>query len=332
MKRKTKIVFIWPKGDYYKLSMDEIIDYPNVEYVNYIENVKNIKYFNAVFSSKINSKLKKNYFAEMYCKKFYSAPYEKQKNYIFIIHSMFYYRCAIKSKFLDYLRSHYLGCKIILYYMDTVDSYYKFFYKGEKIPHIDVFDRVFSYNKSDCEKYGFIYQESLYSVGFIEKFKTQKYNTDVFFIGANKGRLNRIYKMYDKLQEFGLKCTFYVTEVKDSEKRNDSDIIYNVYLDYLQILEIAGTSRAILELTQTNSYGFTFRDYEAIGLQKAIITDNKCMLNSKYSKCDRVISCDNLDERWIDKLKKNYFKDQYYYQQEASPILFLEKIKKYYDL
>lgn len=43
-------------------------------------------------------------------------------------------------------------------------------------------------------------------------------NSDVFFVGANKGRLRLLLSIYDKLSNAGLKCDFFICGVEKKIK------------------------------------------------------------------------------------------------------------------
>ena len=70
-------------------------------------------------------------------------------------------------------------------------------------------DNVFTFQKSDSVRFGFNYTNTIYSkidLTYIEKSN----NSDIYFIGADKNRIETIYEIYKKLSQKGLICDFTV--------------------------------------------------------------------------------------------------------------------------
>lgn len=204
----------------------------------------------------------------------------------------------IRTGTLDYLKEKYKNSKFVYYFFDKVSLRLakdeKFFLKYSK--YIDLF---VSYNPIDCEKYEMlhcpdrIFKSNLCNINY--------YEYDVFFIGKNKNRLDKIHYVFNYLTKMGLKCLFYVVDVDSSEKKY-ANIIYNQRLSYKEVIDFTKKSRCILDLTQEGSNGLSLRICEAISFNKMIITDNLSVKDSVYYNSEKVIFFDNL-EKEIDKLR-----------------------------
>ena len=74
--------------------------------------------------------------------------------------------------------------------------------------------------------------------------------SDVFFIGANKGRYKHLLLIYDKLSNAGLKCDFFICDVAKKEQIKKDGIVYNKRITYDEVLKHIKASKCVLEVLQ----------------------------------------------------------------------------------
>lgn len=219
--------------------------------------------------------------------------------------------------FTEYLRKKYLGAKCVLFLQDL--------YKFRKID-INRFDLCLSFDKADCEKYGFIYHPLVFSdVRFQDEVGIE---SDVFFLGKAKNRLSDIVKVYERLQVSGLKCSFFLVGVNKEDQVYQDSIHYIDGMDYMTNLQMIRKSRCILEIMQESGTGFTQRGCEAVCLGKKLLSNNPYLnkepfFNPEYISLFRTV--DDIDEDFVNKISDDIIVD-YHYKEKMSPIELLQFI------
>lgn len=158
-----------------------------------------------------------------------------------------------------------------------------------KLPHFVLkkyFDLVLSDDMNDCKNYGFTYWEDNYSKTDFSENDIVK--SDVFFVGANKGRLPVLHKIYKRLSDSGLLCDFTITEVDDDDDRIFPGIHYNVSMPYREVQRRVCGCDTILEVVQSNQVGLTLRTQEALSYGKKLLTNNNFLLKKPYYTPDNI--------------------------------------------
>lgn len=191
----------------------------------------------------------------------------------------------------------------------------------KRIPY---FSRVFSFDKQDSEKYGFVYHPTNYSMVEIIDAKAVKY--DAFYVGVSKGRANTIVEIYETLLNGGVKADFYIAGINKKEKRVKG-IHYNEWLSYQQVLQHIQECNCIVEVMDMNQRGVTLRTMEAICYNKKLLTNNPLMKESRYYKTGNIQVFSSLDEIDTEFVREKCSTD-YGYGGEFSPIHLLEHINR----
>jgi hypothetical protein len=104
----------------------------------------------------------------------------------------------------------------------------------------------------------------------------------VFFVGRGKDRLDTIHEIYKNLTERNYKCDFYVNNVDKERQLQGTDIHYNCWLNYKQVLQHVADTKCVLEILQGEQHGFTMRTCEAITYKKRLITNNKSLKEQPF--------------------------------------------------
>ena len=158
-----------------------------------------------------------------------------------------------------------------------------------------IFDFVLSYNDLDVQKYDLI-KEPLKPLTFYEIEDDEKIDaSDVFFVGREKGRLDDILHVYKIAKQMNLKCDFTILDVPEDKRLYSEDIEYDKRLSYIQMLKRAKRSKAILNIMQSGSDGITLRDYEAIGMNKILITNSTAVKSLPAFNDEMVVNFKNLE-------------------------------------
>ena len=202
------------------------------------------------------------------------------------------------KNFIRYLRDNY-NCKIALMYGNTVKSEGRFFDGNMICPLADL---VCSYNTEDTDKYNIKVHPTLLFDLNIPMLPLKDRETDVFFIGQEKGRGDEINRIYKTLTSSGLKCEFYI--VGETEVPRLEGIHYSNWIPYSFVANRIKQTRCILNLLWEGSKGVTLRDIEAY--------NNGCFVlknyvdNAVYDLLDReqVLLTDSIDGNLIEKIKQ----------------------------
>ncbi|MFW6015262.1 MAG: hypothetical protein ACOCRK_02345 [bacterium] len=322
-------VIFWSESDFYKVSISDVIGLENVKvYYSYFDNIKlplrviyriqNSKKLNGI----INIPLK-----HLWNDVYFKNDFQENNDLCFIFTIKYYY--LKKCGYFKYLRRRYENCKIIIYFRDTIESYSRT-YDYFDMKHIkDTFDLILTYNKLDAEEYDIIYYPYVSSQISIKEDKSIS-KSDVFFIGAAKDRLEQILNAYEYLTYHGLKCSFYIIGVKETNKKQYRGVVYNKRLPYNTVLKHVNKTKCLLEITQSGAVGFTFRTTEALMYDKILITDTPVIKDTKFYDENFIIQFKDITEIDVKKIKKNMNCVSYNYNGEYSPKKLLVFIENYF--
>lgn len=185
------------------------------------------------------------------------------------------------------------------------------------------FSLIFSFDKGDCERYGFYHYTTYYSKLPLDA-NVQK-ESDAFFVGVSKGgRHKKLVKLFRRMQENGAKADFYIAHHKDNTDR-EKGIHYNEWLNYDDVLQKVLRTNCIVEIVGENQQGFTLRAIEAICYNKRLLTDNAVVKDSKYYDTGFILYTPNIEDADI-----SFITDatpvEYNYGYEYSPARFLDYI------
>lgn len=186
---------------------------------------------------------------------------------------------------------------------------------------LDYFDLIFSFDRKDAEKYGFIYYPTLYS---IQKIKNGIPEYDAFFVGVAKDRLNMLHEIYNIITAAGGRAEFFISGVKKKDCKY-SDIHYNEWLNYTQILEYIQKSKCLIEVMGGEQDGVTLRAMEAICYDKKLITNNRSVQNLSFYRTGFIQTFKEANDINTDFIINNDRVD-FHYNNEFSPIHLIDRI------
>lgn len=195
-------------------------------------------------------------------------------------------------------------------------------------PRFKLFDLIFSFDKSDAEKYDFIFWPLIYSTPQVAK--NNLASDSVLFVGNSKNRLDIIHSLYENLMNLGIPLNFYISKVPKKKQifSAHETVHYNEWVTYQTVLELSNSSQCIVEIVDPDQVGLTLRSAEAILLNKKLLTNNKSILMSKFYNKDYIQVFDdpsNIDISFFD----NSVQVDFEYDNSFSPIeLFNYAVKK----
>lgn len=183
--------------------------------------------------------------------------------------------CHLQTKFVNWLHDNNPGTRMIVWYWNTIEEI------GANVPPEKIPEGVekWSYSPYDCEIYGLKYNTTCYP--HVDEIDMSQYevDTDVYFLGKDKGRLAKILEVKNMLESQGLSTLFHICPTKRYQLKNNK--IYKPQIPYKEVLERIAKSRAIVDCCVTQNAGPTIRPMEALFYKRKLITDDK-----KIAECD----------------------------------------------
>ena len=199
--------------------------------------------------------------------------------------------------YAEYFKKHFPKSHIIVFFTDNATKY-----TWIDIDHMWWSDWTITFNPRDVleRKWGFFMDVN----SKIHKDITSCGNkeSDIFYCGAARNRLDKLHQCYTYFSEMGLKCDFYITDVPPEQQLKGSNIIYNTPLSYKEVQKKSALTRCILEITDKNADGFTYRIEEAIMYNTKIITDVPFIKHTTWYNPDGMFCFDEItdvDKEWI---------------------------------
>lgn len=314
---KYNYVIFGSANDYYKYAYADVHKLENVKYKDKRIDTENGFLLNLYrFHNSSKTNLIPLPFKGIWEKYAYKDTFDDDKPICFIF---FGGNEWCKKDYFAYLRKKYPYCKIVIYCQDIIDKS-----KNKNLKDsLSFCDLKLSYDKGDAQKYGMILYQDVYSKVEID---TEGVNEeyDVCLIIKAKDRLKKAIDLYDKLESFGLKCYFYLTDVEKEDRIERKNVYYGKKLPYTENLKIVMKSKVIAEILQSGSKGYTFRAGEAIVYGKKLLTDNKSVKEEPFYSPDKIFVFDNPED-----IKKEFFDGKsvdYNYTEQISPKKLLEFI------
>lgn len=201
----------------------------------------------------------------------------------------------IKNNLIRYLRKKYPSCCVIYMFSDKAELYQKI----DSDFSVDIlkleFDSVMSYNERDVEKYSLLKSPTrIHDFSDVENDGSIPC-TDIFFAGMAKDRFDDIIRVFEKAEAQNLKCDFTVIGVPEEKRVYKDRIEYEKRLPYEEMLKRVKRSKCILNIVQDGADGITLRDYEAVGMNKLLITNSKAIEKLPCYNESMVIKLGKLD-------------------------------------
>ena len=183
------------------------------------------------------------------------------------------------SGIVKYIRKHYPDSKIVVMFCDLIRNNV-----SKRIDIIrDQIDLFSSYDIQDAKKNGIEYLEETMYGRQLEVTKPVEFDSDLFFLGYSKGRLELLLKLCQYLQERGVKCDFRIVAVpKEQQVQMDGVTYLDKPMKYLDYIRDAQKTRCLLEMPQVNSVDITMRTVEAIAYKRKLLTNATHIVNSEY--------------------------------------------------
>ncbi len=211
--------------------------------------------------------------------------------------------------------------KYILFVIDPWDDDYSK-YAREYAKNIH-FDYIFTIDQGDAEKYNFIFNDTYYSI--LPDNSNNEIEYDLYSIAINRGRLKKLYGIYEYLNNYDVSSMYRITGVPTKDIKLEYKIIYNKFIEYPQIISELKRCNCILEVMKDNQVGATARYYEAVCYNKKLLTTNKNVVNLPFYNPKYIHIFEKPEDIDCDWVKERIPVD-YGYDGRFSPVHLIDKI------
>lgn len=162
-------------------------------------------------------------------------------------------------------------CRIIVWYWNPV----------KKTVPVAAFQAVpceiWSFDEQDCQEYGLTHNTQYYfdTIALPE----QESQYDALFVGADKGRLQRLLTLEKEIQAQGLTTYFHITPTKQSDL---NQYAYHKHISYEGLLEKIAQCQIIVDFVSDHQSGLTLRPLEALFFEKKLITNDPTIVTRDF--------------------------------------------------
>ena len=217
--------------------------------------------------------------------------------------------------FTDYVRKQDPRNRQIIIQQDLIKKKYDFdfFIVRNKV------DLVVTYDMNEAKEYNISYfREDTYSM-ILPLPEQIEYESDVFFLGDAKDRLQKILDVYEKLSESGLKCKFLIAGVPLEKQVEVDGIEYISGISYKENIEHVIKSKCVLEIIQGGSVDITTRALEAIAYRKKLLTDCQ-IIPKEYFNEGQLQVFDSVDSIDLGFFEKDYTQEEFEPKLDMNPL------------
>jgi len=179
---------------------------------------------------------------------------------------------------------------------------------------LKLFDKIFSFDIADVQEYGFEKLTNYIYLQYIPA-KLQRPEMDLFYITSyDNKRVSFIKQLARRLSELDLKFQIMIIGKKGWKHQlknilikipQNLSVLFSIKkIDHRKLPDYYKNSKALLDLTRKNQFGLSFRVFEALALEKKIITDNPNIKNYDFYNSNNILilneDCNNLEASFFE--------------------------------
>lgn len=145
--------------------------------------------------------------------------------------------------------------------------------------------KLYTIDNGDAERYKFVYTKQFYR-DYNNEFtalKNPDLQTDLFFVGQDKNRAEKLLELINNIKKYGLKYNFFILKDKHSKHLQGLKECYiQNEISYDEVLKYIANCKCLVEIVQKGQSGLTLRALEALFFRKKLITNNKNIINEEF--------------------------------------------------
>ncbi|WP_055448898.1 hypothetical protein [Lacinutrix mariniflava] len=189
----------------------------------------------------------------------------------------------LTNKFLKELKT--MTTRLVAYYWDSAQRLTR---KQDIIPF---FDKIFSFDKIDVEKYNFDF-----ITNYIFETSPVNKNPEYLFFNISGNDDDYRFKQLEDLGKYiknkGWSSKFISVHPKLEAAEGGIVEVVDQVIYVNEAIKLAKKSKIVVEFQRKQQTGLTFRVFEALGLQKKLITTNKDIVNFDFYNPNNILLLD----------------------------------------
>ena len=157
------------------------------------------------------------------------------------------------------------------------------------------FDKIFSFDDQDIQNYGFEKLTNYNYLPFLPKEQQNSHVDALYITSYDKKRIEQLKVLSQKFQRLNLSFDLYVIGKKSWKHQiikpfTENKIIFSKKkICHKNLPQYYKNTKVILDLMRKNQYGLSFRIFEAMALEKKIITDNEKIKNYDFYNSNNIL-------------------------------------------
>lgn len=219
-----------------------------------------------------------NFFSKLFLNKnqkrvFYNKAINEKLETVFEDHprfdDIFILRPDLIKEHLSFIKDH--GKRLIAYFWDSF----------ARIPEgkgtIQFFDKFFSFEPKDANDHQLLFLSNFYSPDLAIS-KREQPHFDLSYVASHDDRLKTLEEILVSLSPLDLKTNINIIAKKNVASKSKSEKSITWFTDVLprkETIRIMNDSNVLLDIAQPKQEGLSFRIFEAMKLEKKIITTNQ---------------------------------------------------------
>ena len=251
---------------------------------------------------------------------------DEVSNFIFVSEALAFINIDVLKK----IKREYPKSRFIVIVFDSIHADVRNLVVGRPLILGFPWDLALSFNQDDCDEFGFRNLElKYYSVPEIFRNREKsEVHSDISYIGGaqpNDTRVAKIREIYRYLVGRQVSCSFVITNWPDQKDgiRYEKD-----YIPYEEFVRIENESNCILEVVKEGQRSNTARYFEAVLLNKKLLTNNPNIktlpfYDERYMRYFETVY--DIDPQWVRAAEPV----DYHYNGEFSPVHIPALIDKY---
>ena len=175
------------------------------------------------------------------------------------------------------------------------------------------FDKIYSFDDKDIEKHEFERLTNYNYLPFLSQEKQNPSEDALYITSYDKKRIKQLEILSRKFEELRLKFDLYVIGKKSWKNQlmkpfSKNKIVFTrKRINHENLPEFYKRTKVILDLMRENQYGLSFRVFEAMALEKKIITDNEKIKNYDFYNPNNILVLD----KDFSNITKDFFETPY---------------------
>lgn len=224
-----------------------------------------------------------------YYTKIINATSKSHYDYIFFIKGE-----SVSTDILRKLKVLHPTAKFILYHWDSIAN------NRNALRIANYFDVIFSFDKLDCDKYGWNFLPLFYGADYSAIADSRDYKYDIMFVGTTHGdRYKLVHQICDQLGVEGCKCYIYFyfpsimlyikMKLQDKYIRRASKAEFHFRpMSQKEVVAIVAKSNVVIDIQHSKQSGLTMRSIEALGAKRKLLTTNVNIIHYDFYNTNNI--------------------------------------------